>query len=385
MKKMKRKVAILTQAPLGTNYGNSAQAYALQTVLRKASFEPMVLDRVKYDIYKITHWSLSQIKNEILNFIDKKHRMTPRVFNAIFKGHFLFVEQYINLSERLHTDEELRKHFQNNTYDAIIVGSDQTWRPPYSPNIYNYFLDFLEDNTEITKLAYATSFGTSDWEFSEEETKRCARLIQQFDAVSVREESAVEMTTKYLNKDSVWVLDPTLLLVKSDYQKLIDARRQPKRSGIYSYILDETQEISEFIENAQHILGLDHFTNQPKVRNKEKATNNLADYKYPTLEGWLQGFEEADFVITNSFHGTVFSIIFNKPFLSIVNKERGASRFYSLLGKLGLESRIIETANLSRNQIEEFVKQKIDFTVANLKLEEMKKESLAFLLNALDK
>lgn len=382
---MKQKVAILTQAPLGTNYGNTMQAYALQTVLQKAGFEPMVLDRVKSDIYNLTHWSLSQLKNEVLNFIDKKHRMTPRVYNEIFKDHFLFVYDYLNLSEQLHTDATLRKHFNNNYYDAIIVGSDQTWRPSYSPNIYNYFLDFLEDDDKITKLAYATSFGTSDWEFSEEETKRCAQLVQQFDAVSVREESAVEMTSRYLNKKAVWVLDPTMLLEKKDYQKLIDARRQPQRKGIYSYILDNTQEITEFIEKAQQILGLDHFTNQPKIRNKEKSSKNLADYKYPTLEGWLQGFEEADFVITNSFHGTVFSIIFKKPFLTIVNKERGASRFYSLLGKLGLESRIIETAGLATAKMADLMNQKIDFSHANQKMVEMKKKSMDFLLNTLEK
>lgn len=382
---MKMKVAILTQAPLGTNYGNTAQAYALQTVLRNEGYEPIVLDRVRSEIYKTTHWSLSQIKSAILNLVDNKHRLTPHVFNEIFKEHLSFVHKYLNISERLHTDGELRKHFQNNTYDVIIVGSDQTWRPSYSPNIYNYFLDFLESDKNIIKIAYATSFGTSNWEFTKEETKRCAQLVQHFDAVSVREEDAVEMTAKHLIKDAVWVLDPTMLLEKSDYLKLIDAQRISKRKGIYSYILDDTPAISKFIKNAQQLLKMDHFTNQPKVRNREKVSKNLADYKYPSLEGWLQGFEEADFIITNSFHGTVFSVIFNKPFLTIVNKERGASRFYSLLGKLGLEDRIIDTVDLTNDQMEEMIFQKVDFSNANQKLKEMKRESMTFLLNALDK
>lgn len=376
---MKKKVAILTQAPLGTNYGNSAQAYALQTVLRKAGFEPTVLDRVRNDIYNVTHWSLRQFKNEILNFIDKKHRLTPRVYHEIFKDHFLFVHQYINLSEQLYTAEDLKKHFKENQYDAIIVGSDQTWRPAYSPNIYNYFLDFLENDDRIMKLAYATSFGTSDWEFTDDETKRCAQLVQQFDAVSVREESAVEMTQKYLNKESVWVLDPTMLLEKADYQKLIDGRRRPERTGIYSYILDETEEISAFIESAQQVLEMDHFTNQPKIRNKKKTSENLEDYRYPTLEGWLQGFEEADFIITNSFHGTVLSIIFNKPFITIVNKERGASRFHSLLGLFNLEDRLLT----NQDQLKEIIKQPINFASVNEKMEDLRKDSLQFLLNNL--
>jgi hypothetical protein len=380
---MKKKVAILTQAPLGTNYGNSAQAFALQAVLKKGGYEPTVLDRVRSEIYQTTHWSLSQIKNAMCNLIDNKHRLTPYVFNEIFKDHFSFVRKHLKLSERLHTDAELKKHFENNKYDAIIVGSDQTWRPPYSPNIYNYFLDFLEDDNEITKLAYATSFGTSEWEFSAQETQRCTQLVQYFDAISVREEDAVNMTLNYLNKDSVWVLDPTMLLDKIDYLSLVEGLKLPNRKGLYSYILDDTEEISHFIESVKQILGMKHFTNQPKIRNKNKVSRKLEDYKYPSFEGWLLGFAQADFVITNSFHGTVFSIIFNKPFLTIVNKERGASRFYSLLGKLGLENRIIETTGFSQKQIEDITAEKVDFSYANDRLVEMKNKSLEFLYNSL--
>lgn len=382
---MNKKIAILTQAPLGTNYGNTVQAYALQTILQEAGCEPMVLDRVRADIYNATHWSLSQIKNEILNKFDGKNRLTPRVFNQIFKDHFVFVKEYINLSERLHTDAELREHFKNNTYDAVIVGSDQTWRPRYSPNIYNYFLDFLEDNDKITKLAYATSFGTSDWEFSDEETKRCSQLVQQFDAVSVREESAVAMTANYLNTESTWVLDPTLLLSKEKYSELANKKNIPKRSGLFSYILDETPGIVSVIEQTKKILGLDSFINQPKNRSKIKTSSSLKDLQYPSVESWLKSFEDADFIITNSFHGTVFSIINQKPFLVLVNKERGASRFYSLLGKLGLENRILDSTDLNDNQLKKIVLQKIDYTYANQKLAEMKEKSLAFLFNSLEK
>jgi hypothetical protein len=142
----KHKIAIQTQAPLGTNYGNTLQAFALQKFLNNHQQDVIVLDRVKSDIYGVTHWGLSNFKNEILNFIDKKNRLTPRTFNQIFKQHFQFVYEKIRLSERLHNSLELENHFKNNAYIMVIVGSDQTWRPQYSPNIYNYFLDFLVDN-----------------------------------------------------------------------------------------------------------------------------------------------------------------------------------------------------------------------------------------------
>lgn len=380
---MKKDIAILTQAPLGTNYGNTAQAYALQTVLQQKGHEVTVLDRVKYDIYTATHWNLSHIKSEILNLIDRKHRLTPRVFHEKFKDHFVFVKEYLAMSERLHTDAELTSHFAKNHYDAVIVGSDQTWRPPYSPNIYNYFLDFLETNTTITKLAYATSYGTDAWEFTEEETKRCKALVQHFDAISVREEAGVGMTKQYFDRDAVWVLDPTMLLDKTHYLKLIEAKNLPKKEGLFTYILDETPAIEKLIESAQEVLGMGHYTAQPKVRAKHHHSKQLSDYRYPSLETWLKGFADADFVLTDSFHGTVFSILFNKPFAVLVNKERGASRFYSLLGRFGLEDRILENTEADEEALRTLVVNPVDFSKAKEEMESWRKESLRFLKDAL--
>jgi exopolysaccharide biosynthesis predicted pyruvyltransferase EpsI len=380
----KKKIAILTQ-PIKANYGGIIQNYGLSEFLKKHGYQVKTINRVEKNPNSKLKILSSNFKRYFVSYFIKKNALNPTKERKIFKNQSNFIQNHIDLTSKIDNSFTLKNHFKKEHYDTVIVGSDQTWRPKYSPNIYNYFLDFLKDNNQITKLAYATSFGTSDWEFSEEETKHCAKLVQQFDAVSVREESAVEMTTKYLNKDSVWVVDPTMLLEKSDYLKLIDKRRQPQRKGIYSYILDETSAIRNFIEQAQDILQMAHFTNQPKVRDKSKTSKKLSDYKYPALEGWLQGFEEADFVITNSFHGTVFCVIFNKPFITIVNKERGASRFYSLLGKLNLDSRIIETTSLSKKQMEDTIHQKVDFTHANQTLKEMKKESVEFLLKALEK
>lgn len=378
-----KKIAILTQAPLGTNYGNTLQAYALQEVLKKNKYDVTVLDRVKSEIYAITHWNLSQIKNEILNYIDKKNRLTPSVFNEIFKDHFQFVNEQINISERLHTDAELKKHFHKNKYDTVIVGSDQTWRPKYSPNIYNYFLDFLENNESIKKIAYASSFGTSEWEFNKEETHRCAELAKKFDAVSVREKSGVDLCYDYLDVKAEWVLDPTLLLTKEDYKAVVNKKNLPKRSGLFSYVLDENDKITKTIEHIADILELEHFINQPKWRRNDKTGKSLEELKYPSVEGWLKAFDDADFIVTNSFHGTVFSIIFNKPFLTIVNTARGASRFKSLLEEFGLENRLIEENDDSFEQIEKIVHIPINYIPVNIKLEQLREKSLSFLLTNL--
>lgn len=378
---IKNKIAILTQAPLGTNYGNTLQAYALQEVLKKQNYEVTVLDRVRYEIYGITHWNLSQIKNGIFNLIDKKNRLTPRVFNEIFKEHFQFVHKNLNLSERLHTDEELKSHFQKNKYNIVIVGSDQTWRPKYSPNIYNYFLDFLSGNQSIKKIAYASSFGTSEWEFSDEETQKCSALVREFDAVSVREQSGVDLCRDHLKIEAEWVLDPTMLLDKEDYLAVANSRELPKRTGLFSYILDENDNITSAINEVMKILDVEHFTNQPQWRRNDKSGKSLDELKYPSVEGWLKAFDDAEFIVTNSFHGTVFSIIFNKPFLTIVNKERGAARFHSLLSEFGLAHRLVEEGDIN---LKEIVQDQVDFSFANERIEKLRKNSMDFLKTSIN-
>lgn len=375
------KIAVLTQAPLGTNYGNTVQAYALQEVLKKNNFEVTVLNRVKAEIYNAVHWNLSQFKNELLNVIDKKNRITPRVFEEIFKGHMQFVHENINYSKYLYNTEELKNYILENRYTALIVGSDQTWRPSYSPNIYNYFLDFLVNNKSIKKIAYASSFGTDQWEFSMEETKKCCQLAQQFDAISVREKSGIELCENYLNVQASWVLDPTFLLTKEEYINVANKKQIPKRSGLFSYILDENDAIENIIHIACSQLQLNHFTNQPVWRRNNKEGIKIKDLKYPSVEGWLKAFEDADFIVTNSFHGTVFAIIFNKPFLTIINNQRGGARFYSLLQELGLENRLIEENEVDK--IGNIIATPINYDVVNKRLEVLKKYSIEFLLSIL--
>lgn len=118
----------------------------------------------------------------------------------------------------------LRKYFKKNRYDAVIVGSDQTWRPKYSPNIYDFYLDFISKDKRIKRIAYASSFGVDDWEYSAEETKKCAKLSKLFDGISVREQSGIDLCKDHLGVDSELALDPTLLLNKDDYVTLIGDR-----------------------------------------------------------------------------------------------------------------------------------------------------------------
>src|SRR5690606_23817598 len=245
-------------------------------------------------------------------------------------------------SPLIDSNKKLSDYFSKNNFNAVIVGSDQTWRPKYSPDIYNFYLDFLEDNPTIKKLAYASSFGTSEWEYTEEQTQRVSELAKQFHAISVREAAGVDLCREKLGVEAVHLFDPTLLLTAEDYSELIN---QPKANKeLFTYVLDESKEKQDFIQSIGKHLHLKQHTNQAKKFDVD-VKRPLEELIMPPLEGWLQGFSDAGFVITDSFHGTVFSIINKKPFIALVNAERGASRFESILSKLGLEERMIYDVN----------------------------------------
>lgn len=380
------KVAILTQ-PLHNNYGGNLQNFALQKVLKNMGHEPVTIDR-HAPIKLRTKLKLGYFKRLVFHYL--KGAPKPKVkdyFGGSKEAHnrkhvLKFIETYINKTPRLYSDKAVHKAFEQNKFDAVIVGSDQCWRPIYSPNISTYFLDFLESDQSIKKIAYAASFGTSEWEFDEQQTQMAQRLIKQFDTVSVREKQAVELVKDKLNAEASFVLDPTLLLDKEDYLTVINAHQPPlpKKQGVYTYVLDTGGWKGQVINQVAKSLNAEVFNNQPKA-NIANPSDNPDDYVIPSIEGWIKGFADADFVVTDSFHGTVFSILFNKPFVSLLNSSRGASRFYSILSEFGLEDRLV--TEYDEAKVNALLNQEIDWQVVNEKLKKLKQSSNTFLVKGL--
>src|SRR5690554_5627461 len=365
------KIAILTQ-PLHNNYGGNLQNFALQKVLTDMGHEPVTIDRHR-SIKLRTKLKLGYFKQLVLHYLKgtpkplwKSYFSSKKEQDYIRQDITTFIDTYINKTPRLYSDDAVHAAFKENNFDAVIVGSDQCWRPMYSPNIYTYYLDFLKDNNNIKKIAYAASFGTDEWEYIEEQTAHCKKLIQQFDLVTVREKAAVNLVAEKLNKDAEFVLDPTLLLSKEDYIELFVGKNLPDNKGIYTYILDDSDWKTQVVETAKETLGLPQFSNQ---HNKHTVNSE----KIPSIESWIKGFADADFVVTDSFHGTVFSIIFNKPFVSLLNPKRGASRFYSILSEFGLEDRLVTEYDDAK--INALLNQEIDYQKVNEKLGQLKQNS----------
>lgn len=371
-----KKIGILTQ-PLISNYGGILQNFALQYVLKEHGYDVETINRMRND--GSLRIFLAKLKRKLLRtnlgiILSKSEQ------KIITKYSRKFIDSYIRRIDVVNpTDKELLELCVKQNYNTVIVGSDQVWRPMYSCNVYNDFFNFLSDKN-ITKISYAASFGTNDWEFSDEQTLICKKLIKNFKAVSVREDSAVIKCKEKFDIDAKLVLDPTLLLDKSVYLTIISNNEQDLNKGIYTYVLDRNGVKGEMIEKVSSLLNKKVFFNQPLKHQSDVLISdsyNIMDLVYPPVEGWLQGFRDADFIITDSFHGTVFSIIFNKPFLSIVNEGRGKTRFLSLLSLFGLENRLI-------SDIEEIddilIRGEIDYKRVNQVLIEKRNESLKFLL-----
>lgn len=332
------KVSILTQ-PLGHNYGGLLQAYAMQVYLRKIGCEVETLDRrmpnnwVKWHILNMVRLALGKIKS--LPSEKKKA--------FVFRHLERFRDRYIKLSKPIFTEKQLRKYYKKNHFDIALVGSDQVWRPRYSPSLFNFYLDFLDDVApKIRRISYAASFGVDDWEYSPRETKICKDLIKKFDAISVRENSGVALCRDHFEVEAVCMADPTLLLDAYDYAQLISDADQIKTEGkTLCYFLDTSSQKEKIADKVAQMLGLKRYSIIPSNKMTEVTARDLALCQYLSVEQWLAGIKNAAFVVTDSFHGCVFSIIFNKPFIAVGNSARGLARFHSLLEDFGLTERLV--------------------------------------------
>lgn len=356
------KISILTQ-PIGHNYGGLLQAYALQKFLKEQGCYVETIDRgsPKRLHRKILRQSLNFI---LLIFGRIKEIPTEKKQKFVFKNLIKFRNENIVLSERICSEKKLRDYYRKNCFDAVIVGSDQVWRPKYSSSLRNFYLNFLDDiGSSAKRVSYAASFGVDVWEYNPKETQTCKALIHKFDAISVREKSAQDLCLKYFGLSPEWVLDPTMLFGADHYRKFFNHKKSVENKGkLLTYILDTNSEKEKIIKSIAKCLSVDSFSINPVKSDSEVGADPLHKYKYLEVEDWLQSFDDASFVVTDSFHGCVFSIIFSKPFIAIGNMQRGLSRFQSLLSSFNLESRLIfSTKDVDKRLTEE----KIDWEKVN--------------------
>jgi len=380
-----RNICILTQ-PLSYGYGGLMQAYALQKILKKMGHTVHTEDRrqntsVFKRIINNLILTITPFVGRFLTPVTHVHYTSNKIERIIYGGPRQFKLKYLTTTEPVYSNE---KHiFKKYGFDTYIVGSDQVWRPKYmygKGSIYNYFLDFTAGQ-DVKRIAYAASFGVEEWEFSDEETSICKTLLKQFDATSVRENIGISMCKNHFGVTPVHVLDPTLLLEKEDYITIAKNENEtPFQEDLFCFFLDDSEEKEEICRIIAKEKGLKPFSVMPKYHYYQAGLSKIDDCKYAPVSRWLRAFMDAKFVVTDSFHGTVFSIIFNKPVITIANSDRGLSRFTSLLKIFNLENRLIYSPKeISR----ELLESKIDYNRVNRIKKDWQEKSMTFLQNSL--
>ncbi len=356
------KIGIVTQ-PLCRNYGGYLQAWALQEKLRQMGYEPRTID---YLLGATPPWHIllrSWIKTLLLCCVGIKRpfiKQRPAIERSeMFDS---FVRKNMLLTKRVHSYNSclVRKY----AFKAVITGSDQVWRPMYNAHLQDMFLRFVK-KSGVKRIAYAASFGVDTWEFTPEQTRECSCLAKDLNAISVREKSGIALCKKYLGVKAIEVLDPTLLHTAEDYKKLCADIPRATVPFLACYVLDLTPEKQTFVKK---------IASQQGLPTRIFSADSNAEY---SVEQWLAIYRDATYVVTDSFHGTVFSILFHKPFLSIVNEDRGASRFHSLATKFSLGDRFRYSLN------EEALLDDINWDLVDKRLCQLRQDSTDFILKAL--
>lgn len=365
------KIGIITM-PLCANYGGTLQNWALQQVLIRMGHEPITLRfPVVYQGMSSVHYWLKVFPIQLIRYIAHKFvagryemPLTIGTWKKSVSGMERFVDEHINVTEYLPnlTMDDVRMY----GIEALIVGSDQIWRPVKYDAVKYYFLGFSNDS-DIRRIAYAPSVALDDWPFMEETTVQLRHLIKKFSAVSVREESSVQLVKENLGVDAQWVLDPTMLLAKEDYLELCKDEPKSAESFIFAYILDMTPEKRKMAEQISQTLGC-----KVKYLTADKVMEE------DTIEKWLANFRDAKFVITDSYHGTVFSLIFQKQFYCFYNNYRGKARMDSLKKLSGLVDRFGQDVVGS-------IVDNIDYSVVEERVNVMICTSMSFLKESLEK
>ena len=374
------KIGILT-LPLHTNYGGILQAYALQSVLNSLGHDAVLINlpvvRANKRI-RMTEFFKRLVKKFLL-FKNIPLNAWPTAKEAeIMAKHIIpFVQQHLHVIEcpdkKYLLDVTVKEKLK-----GYVVGSDQVWRPAYSATVSSFFLDFLP-GTEYLKISYAASFGIDVWPFTEEDSIKFGNLLKAFKAVSVREDSAATLCKTHWNIDAKLVLDPTLLLDKRDYMKLYDLKPNEDNQTIMVYILDKNSFKTNVVKEISSLIGLP--VNEVGAKDKywNVGSKGIEKCIVPPISEWIAGFMNAGFVVTDSFHGMVFSILFEKSFICIGNKTRGISRFTSLLKLFRLEDRLIYSSDDFSRDI---INKPIDYRQVDIIRQQEKLKSVSFLSDA---
>lgn len=359
------KIGIVTFWDSLDNYGQQLQLFALHESVKNLGHEPYLIryDRNREPV-KRHYWQILNpvaVINKIYLFA--KRRIAYKETTSQPSRHFdVFRKNYISESSKTYIISELRDCPPE--ADVYISGSDQVWRSDNPAD----FLDFGPEN--IKRISYAASFGLDS--FPQESMAAKKNYLRRFQHISVREEDGLILCKKMSYQNAVCVLDPTMLLNKDYYVAKFSLKEEKVQKkyillyllgGLYGTDIDEIMKFAG--ENNLEVMYAD-----------THGQNNPYPKIYPTIEKWLELILNSEMVITNSFHGTVFSILMHKKFCAI-RKGQSDGRLYTLLSKVNLLDHIYDA------NFDFCLNSEIDYSDVEKSLEPHRAFSLDYLATAI--
>ena len=380
------KIGIITIVKVN-NYGAELQAFALQKELELLGYDSEIIDYLYYKnwrfkdtrlsspfvlmdikgkiIYKLKYRLTNYLIDKILPFFNNSVKNRARRFKEFHQTNTRFSKTYRSMPQ-LYNDKL--------GYDIFIAGSDQVWNPASSSSIEPYFLTFVPQ--VVKKISYASSFGVSHIEPSLQ--NRFKNLLDNIDEISVRETSGVELVKQLTGRDATLVADPTLLLTRQEWMPYIKEYPNMPKRYVLIYQLSDSDAITELAKKIGQEKNIPVYR-ICKRAFKERIAAGITNILDAGPAEFLSLTANAEYVVTDSFHGTAFSVNFNIPFFTVVSsKKKNNSRMESLLKVIGLENRMVDdTMRVSS------IDDKIDFMTSNKKIDELRDFSIRFLINNL--
>ena len=332
-------VALLTMFN-GMNYGSGLVAYAQNKILENLGYTVL-------NVHKPYNWEYPYTdENQCWRFA-KNHYYISRFFDR---------------------DESCRE--LNSIADTFIVGSDTPWWwADVNLTGFHYWLDFVEADKK--KLSFCTSFANSYSDMPETEKAKAKYLYSRFDALSVREKEGKDILKNTFGVDSEYLIDPTFIIDKSVWDELAENSNLSEKDYLLAYILDFNAEKEKYIKSIAEKLGLRIILIPNPLHT---PTTDLLTKKVWDLEDFVYLYKNASFVVTDSFHGTCFSVIYKKKFFCIINMRRGGSRF-ELFREMKLGNRLVTNYNIDDSVLNE----NINYSISDLMISEKRKQSVEWL------
>lgn len=366
------------------NYGAELQALALQRKLCLMGFKAEIIDYLFYKNkgHKREKCSMpfypypikKKIKEYILPLYEtiksipywRTQKNREKSFIEFHKKNTIFSPQCYHSYSELYKNPPI--------YDVYCVGSDQVWNPGCFTNLNPYFLSFAPEGKR--RISYASSFGVKELPASAK--KQYSRLLQGLDSISVREDAGVEIVKVVSGRNATKVVDPTLLLTKTEWKTIAKYDKEPNGKYILLYVLKDSEYIKQTALTLRDKTGLQIVRICKGAFKQDKPSDDIIDIIDAAPDDFLGLIEKAEIVLTNSFHGTVFSILFERDFYTILKRNvENNSRQTSLLNALHID-RI-------RYEDTEFVSgPDIDYRKCETAINSLKASSEQYLINAIE-